>query len=115
MSLDKHAGEHVLVVEDDGDENALFVEHPPSCERFSMYGEPIEEAMGYRCGVGYEVDNAGLGTLGPEARDLPVGEYLIESWHEVIVLPPHIGGREYDGGLTLMYGPPVPEPEGETP
>lgn len=105
MSLDKHQGEHVLLVEDDGDETAMFVKHPESCERFSKYGEPIEEAMGYRCGVDFELDNAGFDSLGPERLDLPIGQYLIESWHEVIVLPPHIGGREYDGGLVLLEGP----------
>ena len=77
--------DHFLIVEEDGDETARYIEHPavsPTRVVWAGDGEWCPDIMGHDCAYDYEVENAGVDAI--EDGDIPteIGRYPIEHWHE---------------------------------
>lgn len=77
--------DHFLIVEEDGDETAWYIEHPAVCPTRVVWagdGEWCPDIMGHDCAYDYEVENAGVDAI--EDGDIPteIGRYPIEHWHE---------------------------------
>lgn len=78
--------DHYLVVEEDGDETAWYIEHPDDCPTRVVWAGDAEsghpDVMGHACAYDYEVENAGADCFdGPMPTE--VGRYLVEHWHTV--------------------------------
>lgn len=99
-------GQHFLVVHDDP-ADGMEIEHPDTCLQTVLYGVASANA----CAVGAMEQEYGLELFFSRgAKPHPFfgvrevvtpGRHLVEYWLEEIKLPPHIGGVEYDHGLTI--------------
>lgn len=90
-------GQHFLIVHDEP-ADGMDIEHPDTCKQDACAVAAMQEEYG--------LDLFFARTPEPHpflgVRDVVAsGRHLVEYWLRKITLPPHIGGVEYDHGLTI--------------